>query len=347
MKDELSALFRDRFAGHEAPVDAGAWQAIQAKLSAGAVGSDALQELFQERFAEHESPVDPSVWANVSSQLGHGVAATGGGSFMGGLGWAAAGIGVLAVVGAAYLFNTYPTTPETIVEEPVLVSAPEGPKDQAEEAATVAVVPSPRTEAVSDPTAAGAGEETSRPIQAAGPEPSTRSTGPEPTVPAAPADVLPEPGSSTTAAMAEGPAIVEGIISQLTERVKADVESKVDTQIKPDDGPPSDEGAATEPELDMPPTPELPQLFLPNTFTPNGDGVNDTYRVSEEDFARMMIRVYSVQNNQLVFSTDSNEPWTGANCNEGYYLVAVEALAKDGRLVTQGKVVWLNRTPIH
>jgi hypothetical protein len=61
----------------------------------------------------------------------------------------------------------------------------------------------------------------------------------------------------------------------------------------------------------------------------------------------VLVKVFAMKNNQLVFSTHSGEAWTGANCEDGMYLVAVEALTPDGRSVTEGKVVWLNRTPMN
>ncbi|MFN6115543.1 MAG: hypothetical protein ACK46C_06645, partial [Flavobacteriales bacterium] len=70
MKDNLQHLFRDRFQGHEAAVDPGAWQAIQGQLAAAAPAADGLNDLFRARFAEHEMEVDPSVWQGVSPQLG-------------------------------------------------------------------------------------------------------------------------------------------------------------------------------------------------------------------------------------------------------------------------------------
>jgi hypothetical protein len=346
MKDELTSLIRERFAGHEAPVDPGAWQAIQAKLSAGAAGGEELQDLFQERFTGHESPVDPSAWANISSQLGHGVAATSGSAFMGGFGWAAAGVGVLALVGAAYLFSAKSVTPDAIVEESVSVIVPE-PSGSQEEIVMVPILVETATVEASEPSAIGVVVQPSLLPPAIDPQGAIRPTGPEPSVPTSPQNILPTPGTGTNSTTPEGPAIVESIISQITEQVKAEVESNQNPQGAPDAGSLSDSKPPGEPEEEPEHPIELHHLFLPNNFTPNGDGVNDAYQVSSEGFARMMIRVYSVQNNQLVFSTDSNEPWTGENCIEGYYLVAVEALTKDGRLVTQGSVVWLNRTPVH
>jgi len=92
---------------------------------------------------------------------------------------------------------------------------------------------------------------------------------------------------------------------------------------------------------------EVPKLFIPNVFTPNGDGVNDSYQVVGEGFERILVKVFAMKTNQLVFSTNAGEAWTGVNCEDGMYLVAVEALTADGRAITEGKVVWLNRTPMN
>lgn len=82
---------------------------------------------------------------------------------------------------------------------------------------------------------------------------------------------------------------------------------------------------------------------MPNTFTPNGDGVNDTYTVDGDGYASIMLRVYSMKTNSLVFTTNSGQPWTGEGCEDGMYMVAMEAHTPDGRSTTEGKVVWLTR----
>ncbi len=141
-----------------------------------------------------------------------------------------------------------------------------------------------------------------------------------------------------------GEAFVQRIITDLTEQVKEDVMSRSsgsDTSTPAAGSEPREEVT----DVTERTVPREPSLFLQNTFTPNGDGVNDTYTVSTEGFERMIIKVFSVKNNQLVFSTNTNEPWTGDNCEDGYYLLAVEAMTYEGRLVTKGQVVWLNRTP--
>ncbi len=144
---------------------------------------------------------------------------------------------------------------------------------------------------------------------------------------------------------AEGAEIVENIITELTTRVTEEVLAEASQRSRL--GIDSVVNTASSQDTQTPVEVEeaLPKLFLQNVFTPNGDGVNDTYfPVIEADaFERIMMRVYDVRNDRLVFNTTTNEPWSGDGCLDGYYLVAVEAITPDGRLVTQGKVVWLNR----
>lgn len=339
MKDDLSNLFKERFTGHESPVDPGVWDAIQGQLGAGGsvTGDEGLKELLQERFTGHEMAVDPSVWANVSSQLGHSVAATSaGGSLLGPMGWAAAGVGVLAIAGAAYLFGPraepLPTAIAKVEQNTTAPASATSPE--------VETPASIKTEILVENT-----------TPSAAPEPSTALERPTPeNPPVLPDPAPPAPVEAPTAepiqSGPEGAEIVENIISELTTRVTEEVLAEAAQRSTLGNSP-----ATAPPSLPETQTPvkeeddALPQLFLQNIFTPNGDGVNDTYfPVIEADaFERIMMRVYDVRNDRLVFNTTTNEPWSGDGCLDGYYLVAVEAMTPDGRLVTQGKVVWLNR----
>ncbi|TKB99332.1 gliding motility-associated C-terminal domain-containing protein [Pedobacter cryotolerans] len=54
-----------------------------------------------------------------------------------------------------------------------------------------------------------------------------------------------------------------------------------------------------------------PKIEIPNTFTPNGDGVNDTWNIpSISAFEKPKLQVIN-RNGQLVYETRNTEPWDG------------------------------------
>ncbi len=64
--------------------------------------------------------------------------------------------------------------------------------------------------------------------------------------------------------------------------------------------------------------------YAPNAFTPNGDGVNDLWKVVASDIIEVEIRVYD-RWGELVFKTDDlNKGWNGGHQfrNDGYYCPA-------------------------
>lgn len=335
MSDELSELFRERFAGHETPVGPGVWEAIQTELGAAAASDtgDGLEDLFRERFNEHEVSVDPNVWANISSQLGHGTgAAASSGTLWGPMGWAAAGLGVLVISGAVYLFSAEsPAKPEAAKGPLVELVQPSSQNAAGERSLDIT------------PKLVTGSRSMIQPETQELPERSASTpTGPKelyPDVASQPEDPAPEVPNIPE--VQQGPELVERIIEQATEQARIKGTAPTPEELRKPMTTPVD---MEEPEVERSPKQEEQKLLLHNVFTPNGDGENDTYYVlNAASFARIMTRVYNVRNNQLVFSTDTNEPWNGDNCLDGYYLVAVEALTLDGRLVTQGEVVWLTR----
>lgn len=342
MRDDMSTLFSERFQGHEAPVDPGVWEEIQQQLaaSAAASGEDGLTDLFKERFQGHETPVDPSVWQAVSSQLGHTAAA--GTTSTGILGWAAAGTAVVVAGIAGYLFLSDPPAPGSIASTPTVI-------EQVEQDASHGSVVG--TDGTIDATSSNTDRTLVRTVPQPVPPASSRPTrterrdpAPLPMVPipATPAKDLRPALDPVDQRAQEGSARVESIIQELTNEVEknvkarpAPVSSEV-TLIEPVQQNPDLSIATVELE-------PLPELYIPNTFTPNGDGVNDTYMVNMSEFSSLLLRVYSMTSDRLVFSTNSGEPWNGEGCADGMYMVAVEAVTKDGRTVSEGKVVWLTR----
>ena len=342
MKDSMNSLFSDRFHGHEMPVDPGVWQSIQQQMAhvATVSGADGVSQLFKDRFQAHETAVDPSVWQGVASHLGHATT-VGSISGLGSLTWAAAGIAAVAIGTAAYFmgpsFAPTPNVPIAQVAAPpsiVLENVPtRNDKAQVADAviagAVVAEVPT------TTPSNARVPERTwSTPVVPA------RTMAPitERAVTPAPVKVVEEPGH----------ALVEQIITEITEQAKQAANQEVRTTTDPIQQ--IVVGGAPEPVYEELPTMEqaaLPDLFMPNTFTPNGDGVNDDYEIGTDGFEKLLFRVYSMKTNQLVFSTNTGEKWTGSQCEDGYYLVAIEAITNDARLVTEAKVVWLNRNRLN
>ncbi len=351
MKDRLSRLFQERFQGHEAPVDPGTWQAIQGQLTTPTTSThpEPTQGKLQSKFAGHEVHVDSAVWQNISTQLGHGVAAgtAGGSGLLGGLGWAAAGVaGLLAVGGLIYMLNNADPAKPVLVEVAPTSITVETPTS-VPPSATTATLAASNVGDHSESTA-GTAAILTEPARLANINADTTtpvSTGAAPNEPT----VAPSAESTPPTEKRSGVDVVNEIIAQMTTQVQQEVRSNPASTIP---AATTGQSGSTPPEGNAPneivvePT-ALPELFLPNTFTPNGDGVNDLYKVSTTGFTHLMVRVYSLKNNQLVFSADGSEPWTGANCEEGMYMVAVEAVTPDGRMVTEGKVVWLNRTSMN
>ena len=328
MKDSLNDLFRQRFQGHEAPVDPATWQVIEARLLTTAPAADPVNEIFRDRFAGHEVNVPPGAWQAISAQIGQGAA-----SGLGAFGWIAAGLGgVIAVGGLIYALNS--STPESAIAEVKNASVVDTQHVEEPDAATPGQVVRPqgnlpgvtmaapqhpalseqRPDRIELPVAAGQG--------------------------ASPASMEQEPAHS--AETADGAALVDRIITQITDRVEGDVRAGVDTNSAT--VLPQQQATVMEPPATADDLPPAPKPFMPNTFTPNNDGINDAYLVPMDGYTSMLLRVYSMKSNQLVFSTNSGEPWTGANCEDGWYMVAVEAMTTDGRMVSEGKAVWLNRT---
>jgi hypothetical protein len=345
MKDKVDKLFQDRFSGHEMPVDPALWAAIEGQLLVSAATTDPVNELFKERFQGHELPVDPAVWDGIGRQLGHTPAPPATTTVWT---WAASAAAVV-VVGAGLWWgaseNTAPlaeqrTAPSTVVAPPAAMPAEPTPIEAAPSTPAPTQATAAAQAALTNVAPKAARPDAEAPEPTVSDQPTTLPAGEEgpatPTPPLAPKLVTPPPvmagqQQAPNSTPAADPLRVEAIIQEITERTKSEA---LAAEVK-------------EPELlteqPVERTEEALELFMPNTFTPNGDGVNDTYELSMEGFERMSVRVLSLKNDKLVFSTMTGEPWTGAGCEDGMYVVVVEAVAEDGRSLSKGKVVWLTR----
>lgn len=87
-------------------------------------------------------------------------------------------------------------------------------------------------------------------------------------------------------------------------------------------------------------------IYLPDAFTPNGDGHNDTYKVASATNIKEFYMIITDQTGKTVFeSRDLNREWTFDHSvhgmDEAKYFLTYKAVGVDG------KVYSANRKPIH
>jgi gliding motility-associated-like protein len=75
------------------------------------------------------------------------------------------------------------------------------------------------------------------------------------------------------------------------------------------------------------------KLDVPNVFSPNGDGVNDEFKVAYQSLTSFHARVYSIHGRLLHESTDPSKGWDGTiggnPAAEGTYFYIIEATGND------------------
>ncbi|MDW8334976.1 MAG: gliding motility-associated C-terminal domain-containing protein, partial [Bacteroidia bacterium] len=90
----------------------------------------------------------------------------------------------------------------------------------------------------------------------------------------------------------------------------------------------------------------IEHLYIPNVFTPNGDGVNDLFTVQTRGFERIEMQIFD-RWGTMVFSgaNDWNGKYlnNGENCPAGTYFYVVKAYRRDGRLFHRTGGVTLTR----
>ncbi|RYY93545.1 MAG: gliding motility-associated C-terminal domain-containing protein, partial [Chitinophagaceae bacterium] len=80
-------------------------------------------------------------------------------------------------------------------------------------------------------------------------------------------------------------------------------------------------------------------VFVPNVFTPNGDGRNDQLMVYATALQSMEFRVYDQWGNEVFRATDPKAAWDGSYRGQrapvGVYVYALKAVLPDGKVVTK------------
>lgn len=80
---------------------------------------------------------------------------------------------------------------------------------------------------------------------------------------------------------------------------------------------------------------EIIALKIPNTFTPNGDGVNDHFVIQGlELFLQHRLVIFSRWGNEIYKSSNYGNDWDGANLHEGTYYYILEVRLHNGQWQT-------------
>ena len=63
-------------------------------------------------------------------------------------------------------------------------------------------------------------------------------------------------------------------------------------------------------------------LYVPNAFTPGGDGVNDIFKAEGVDISEFKMEIYNRWGDLVFISEDIRQGWDGSRRNDGYYCPA-------------------------
>ncbi len=78
-------------------------------------------------------------------------------------------------------------------------------------------------------------------------------------------------------------------------------------------------------------------FFVPNVFTPNGDGINDTYLIKTEFLAKYEISIYNRWGKEVFSSQDPNAPWNGtidkSPASAGVYYYIIRSTCANGKTI--------------
>ena len=84
----------------------------------------------------------------------------------------------------------------------------------------------------------------------------------------------------------------------------------------------------------IPPAVPAPKVYMPNIFSPNGDGNNDLFYVRGTGIATLDLKIYNRWGNLVFETTDLQSGWDGrfqgGECPEGVYFYLLNYTTPDG-----------------
>jgi gliding motility-associated-like protein len=78
-------------------------------------------------------------------------------------------------------------------------------------------------------------------------------------------------------------------------------------------------------------------VFLPNAFSPNGDGINDRLRILGNDYSSLELIIYDYRGQEVFRTTDNQKYWDGTlkgnKLDMGVYVYTLKVKCIDGSLI--------------
>ena len=89
------------------------------------------------------------------------------------------------------------------------------------------------------------------------------------------------------------------------------------------------------------------EINIPNAFTPNGDGFNDTYKIYGKDLQTLEFMIFSEWGERVFVGHSLNDSWdgnlNGKPLNSGIFILQIKAAGKDGARYEELKKIKLIR----
>jgi gliding motility-associated-like protein len=87
--------------------------------------------------------------------------------------------------------------------------------------------------------------------------------------------------------------------------------------------------------------------YIPNAFTPNQDGINDEFYITNADFPKFTLTVFDRWGNRVYATTDGNFRWDGTQDGDavasGTYVYVMEAVSPRGKALKRSGTISIVR----
>jgi gliding motility-associated-like protein len=86
---------------------------------------------------------------------------------------------------------------------------------------------------------------------------------------------------------------------------------------------------------------EIPTLYIPNSFTPNNDGINDVFQVLGNEIVEFELFIFNRWGKIIFHSNSQNDSWSGNNYPVGNYSFTIQVTYRNNKIETKNGHVLL------